>query len=372
LLWGASMKSAFASSLALAMISMLAPATSGCSGAGATGQGENTDSKSEDIVPCRPGQICTPPPPPRPTPSCGACQPNNTMICTHYVDDVLTRYTAKCVYQPPPPPPPTCTGAQPEYVTWWVPGAQDVEFDQLAPGQYPNNFSNCYSGCGPTAWAMFFAQTDTKWRARASAGQAPMWTSQPDWFQTGGGPLGWPTGNYPQITIDVSHWMGTSCGQPFNDESYTEPSWMIHGYDYLANGAQSQYSPSGPTTPFTAGGFTYTYETHGTGDSILPDYENDYGTLDYARDWIINHGYAVIYGYCVGANVISNAHYGLATGYREKATAWSCQEVGGSPQWVVTNSDNTNWQFYINGGGEPDGWNNSPAYYVGTIKIDTN
>jgi hypothetical protein len=271
------------------------------------------------------------------------------------------------------PPPVVCTGAQPEYATWSVPGVQDVYFRQLNPGEAPNDFSNCYSGCGPTAWAMFYAATDAKWRSLAGAS---IWTSQPNWFKTrqiGQGVYWDGSTNYPQITIDVSHWMGTSCGQPFSDASYTEPSWMIHGYDYLAQGAQGQYSPHGPTGALTAAGFTYTYETHGTGDSLVPDYQDDYGTLGYARDWIINHGYPVVYGYMVGANVIWNAHYGLATAYREKATGWTCAEVNGAPQWVVTKSDNTSWQFYINGGGaDPDGWKNPPAFYVGTIKIDRN
>jgi len=72
-----------------------------------------------------------------------------------------------------------------------------------------------------------------------------------------------------------------------------------------------------------------------------------------------------------GAQGIWNAHYALATGYQQKATAWSCQYVGPTAQWVVTKSDNTSWQFCLNGGGgDSDGWKSPAAYYVGTIKID--
>ena len=145
---------------------------------------------------------------------------------------------------------------------------------------------------------------------------------------------------------------------------------MASAGDYVNQGPESSYLPHGPLGGYTSAGMVYEYVTHNTDDSLVPDYLNDYGTLDYARDWIINYGYPVVYGYYVGAAVVSNAHYGLATGYREKATNWECRQIGGSMQWVVTHSDNTNWQFFINGGGgDSDDWRSPAAYYVGTIKI---
>jgi hypothetical protein len=143
---------------------------------------------------------------------------------------------------------------------------------------------------------------------------------------------------------------------------------MASAGDYINQGPEAKYNPHGPLGGYTSAGMTYQYDTHNTDDSLAPDYLNDYGTLDYARDWIINHGWAVVYGYFVSPG---EAHYGLATGYREKATGWTCQQIGGSWQWIVTASDNTNWQFFINGGGgDTDDWRSPPAYYVGTIKID--
>ncbi len=261
-------------------------------------------------------------------------------------------------------PPPTCSGPPPEWQTWWVPGAHTLEFRQLHPGEAPNPDTSCYSGCGPTAWAMFFAQVDTHYGAD--------WTNDPSWFHaTQSGDRVSFDGNYPQITIDISHHLGTSCAQPSSPDAYTEPTWMASAGDYFLQGPEAKYSPHGPLGGYTAAGMSYQYVTHNTDDSLLPDYLNDYGTLDYARDWIINHGWPVVYGYYVGAAVIGNAHYGLATGYREKATGWACQQAGdGSMQWVVTKSDNTQWQFYINGGGgDSDDWRSPAAYYVGTIKI---
>jgi hypothetical protein len=260
-------------------------------------------------------------------------------------------------------PPPTCTGAPPDYREWWVPGVDYVNFRQLAPSEPPNPDTQCYSGCGPTAWAMFFAVEASRWNM----------TNNPSWFQPliSGSQINWG-GNYPQITMDIAHHLGTSCVSTAG-EAYTEPSWMISVADYLNQGPESAYDPHGPLGGYTSSGFTYQYDVHDTDDSLLPDYLNDYGTLTYARDWIVNHGYPVVYGYMVGLNVIGNAHYALATGYREKATAWSCQNVGGTLQYVPTASDPSTWSFYMNGGGgDTDGWKSPAAFYVGTIKIDAN
>ena len=276
--------------------------------------------------------------------------------------------SGRCQTPPKPIAPigPVCAGSPPEYQTWWVPGAKEIEFRQLAPGEAPSPDTQCYSGCGPTAWAMFFAQMDTKWRLLGH----PDWTTNPPWFQApvkDANTVTWG-GNYAQITMDISHHLGTSCSAPFGSGAYTEPTWMASVADYVNQGPESQYNPHGPLGGYAASGFAYQYDTHNTDDSLAPDYLNDYGTLDYARDWIINYGYPVVYGYFPSAG---SAHYGLATGYREKATAWSCQGPnGGQGQWVITKSDNTQWQFYINGGaGDTDDWRSPAAYYVGTIKI---
>lgn len=275
----------------------------------------------------------------------------------------------------PPPSPPACTGPKPTYFTWWVPGAKYIYFDQLAPGQAPNPSSSCYSGCGPTAWAMFFAQIDSQNQSLAQSGQVPWWTSQPNWFSTAtdaSGSVLTNAPNYAQITVDISRYLGTTCLHPFAQDSYTEPSWMGSAANYINDGAKSQYFPRGPLGGYAPTGVTYHHTSHGTADSLIPDYDNLYGTLDYARDWIINYGYPVVYGYYVGAAVLENAHYGLATGYREKATAWDCQTVNGTRQWVVTQANHDDWQFFINGGGgDSDDWRSPAAYYVGTIKIPT-
>jgi hypothetical protein len=286
--------------------------------------------------------------------------------CTGDCAAGLTCATGKCVV-----PAPTCTGDPPAYQTWWVPGATHIEFQMLQPGELPNTDTQCKSGCGPTAWAMFFGQIDNRWRALAEAGEVSWWNDDPDWFtgvQVAADTVDWG-GNYPMITMDIAHHLGASCSAPFGSGAYTEPSWMVSVVDYLDQGPEAAYYPHGPLQGYTAPGWAYDYETHGTGDSLIPDYDNAYGTLDYARDWIINYGFPVVYGYFQRP---AHAHYGLATGYREAATAWSCETYAGSPRWVVTRSDNTNWQFFVNGGGgdvDGDGWKSAPAYYVGTLKI---
>ncbi len=358
------------------LVELVLPLTTLLPVLGACGTDASTDAadtESAAMTKCNVNpEACNPPP----TPCSEICDGSacairrsgrSTCRCEGPCSGGLTCSAGQCV-----PPPPTCSGPPPEYATWWVPGAKYIYFDQLAPGQPPNPNTSCYSGCGPTAWAMFFAQIDSHWRPLAQAGKAPWWTNQQAWFQTTTDASGGISfvGNYPQITIDISHHLGTSCSQPFANAAYTEPTWMASAGDYIKQGPEAQYSPHGPLGGYTAPGMAYEYDTHNTDDSLLPDYLNDYGTLDYARDWIINYGYPVVYGYYVGAAVVANAHYGLATGYREKATSWDCRQINGSMQWVVTHSDNTQWQFFINGGGgDTDDWRSPAAYYVGTIKI---
>jgi hypothetical protein len=276
--------------------------------------------------------------------------------CTGSCGAGLTCSAGHCVT-----PPPTCTGAPPVYREWWVPGAHYVNFRQLSPGEAPNPDTQCASGCGPTAWAMFFAVVESRWNA----------TNNASWFAPFIDSNGIEWGNnYPQITMDIAHHIGASCISTAG-EAYTEPSWMASAADYLNQGPEAAYTPHGPLGGYTTSGFTYQYDVHDTDDSLLPDYDNDYGTLTYAKDWIVNHGYPVVYGYMIGANVISNAHYALVTGYHEKATAWNCENVGGQMQFVPTTTDPSTWEFYFNGGnGDTDGWKRPAAFYVGTIKID--
>ncbi len=208
-------------------------------------------------------------------------------------------------------------------------------YSQFTSNQFAGwNGEACYSGCGPTAWAMLFA-----WADRAADVQNPenlRWRDR-DGFFPGAVPFSTTSGAY-NAADPVHNWVvtlhdlvETSCGTGLvNNSSYTYPWNMDQASDYLDGRTRATLS-----TVYS---------------NILWE-DDEY--RDAARASILNDRTPAVIGY--GSLVVS--HYALAYGYAER-----CSAAGGTVTYERA--------FKVNvGHGKGAGaWVPEDVWFAGTIQ----
>lgn len=216
----------------------------------------------------------------------------------------------------------------PWYTSWAAHHNDQRLYDQI-PKNTGVNGSNCWSGCGATAWAMLFGWGDH--RARE---QDPTWLGRFGLYRENGG-------------------YGVDAHAPlFQDNGVNNMMWEIRNdintFCLFGNGA---------TLPSTMWKASY-YLSGRTYASISTNY-NIFGfslpwLRNAARDSIINRDAPVI----IGTGFLS--HYPLAYGYQERSRKINLGF------WQVTDYDR---QFYVNmgWGGSSNQWVAAHTWFVGQL-----
>ncbi|MCD9188596.1 MAG: RICIN domain-containing protein [Pyrinomonadaceae bacterium] len=216
----------------------------------------------------------------------------------------------------------------PWYTSWAAHHNDQRLYDQINAHTGVNT-SNCYSGCGATAWAMLFG-----WGDHRAWEQDPTWVGRSGLYRENGG-------------------YGADAHAPlYQDAGVNNMMWEIRNHigTFCAFG-------SGATLPSTMWKASYylsgrTYTTLSTNYNIF-----GFGLpwlRDQARDSIVNRDVPAI----IGTGFLS--HYPLAYGYQERSRKINLGF------WQATDYDR---QFYVNmgWGGSSNQWVAAHTWFVGQI-----
>ncbi|MFL5807781.1 MAG: hypothetical protein ACJ8CR_39385 [Roseiflexaceae bacterium] len=215
---------------------------------------------------------------------------------------------------------------------WAGTGADQRLYNQILAGSPPNT-SECYSGCGATAWAMLFG-----WADHQAARGNPTWAWHWGIYRQNGGygadadaPQLMDTG-VSSMTWELRQRIGTFC---WNGLGATAPWNMWSSYGYLVN-----RSPMPVVTHYNAFGVA-------TDD-----------LRSYASASIANRGTPAI----IGTGWLS--HYPLAYGYH-----WRSRIVRHCSWWQCWNETEYQHEFYVNQGwgGSGNGWVPASTWFAGEI-----
>jgi hypothetical protein len=224
---------------------------------------------------------------------------------------------------------PTAVSGWSSWNYFWA-GSHDDQrlYDQIPAGSTPNT-SDCWSGCGATAWGMLFGWADNQ----AANGNA-YWASRWGLYRENGGygtnvvaPRYWDTG-VKNMIWEIRQRIGTFCA--FGNGA-TTPWDMSRASGYLAGRTGTRLS---------------------TNYNVIGIHED--GLRERARDSIIYRNTPAI----IGTGWLT--HYPLAYGYR-----WRSRQQ--CFIWCWTDYDR---QFYVNQGwgGSGNGWISAGTWFDGEIR----
>lgn len=215
-------------------------------------------------------------------------------------------------------------GSWSSWTTYWAGNSGDQRnYDQISG-------SSCYSGCGPTAWAMLFGWADHQaWEGNS------YWSARWGLYRSNGG-------------------TGSDADAPSTQDSGIENiTWEINGYvDTFC------ISGSGATYPWKMDEAA-DYFSGRTGTSMVTHYNSvgisESRLREYARDQIKDHDTPAV----IGTGWLE--HYPMAWGYKWRVRYY---KVLG-----VTISTDYDREFYLNNGwgGSGNGWEDASTWFAGEI-----
>jgi hypothetical protein len=219
----------------------------------------------------------------------------------------------------------------PWYEYWAGSSGDQRWYNQMSAGSWPNT-SECYSGCGATAWAMLFGWADYQ----AAIGN-PTWINQWGIYRYNGGygtnavAPSYMDSGVSNMTWEIRNRIGTFCSFGLG-ATFPWEMWKSSGY--LVN-----RSPLGVATRYN-------------GVGVAEDQLRDYAVAS-IRD---RHTPAII-----GTGWLN--HYPLAYGYH-----WRSRTVQRCIGWWCWNETEYQREFYVNQGwGGSAGWVPASTWFDGEI-----
>lgn len=228
--------------------------------------------------------------------------------------------------------------------TWMAGAAQQQRlYDQIDSGDWPN-WTNCYSGCGATAWAMLFGWADL----RASEGD-PYWGPRWGLYRQNGDKAPSPDEVAPETMTtgvrnmiwDIRSHIGTFCFAP---------------------------TGAGPTLPGSMKKAAQ-YFVGRTGTRLKTQHSRFGISWASFRKATINHIIERKTPVVIGTGWLS--HYPLAYGYRYRSRPVEICYTNGQRPWeqICTNTLAYHQEFMVNQGwgGNDNGWIRAKTWFVGEI-----
>lgn len=216
-------------------------------------------------------------------------------------------------------------------------------YNQIESGDWPNT-SNCYSGCGATAWAMLFGWADL----RASEGD-PYWAPRWGLYRQNGGKHPTPndvapatmTSGAKNMIWEIRNHIGTFCSW-FSEAAPTLPAGMSNAAKYFVGR---------------------------TGTRLKTDFSRFGISWDSFRSKTANHIIERKTPVVIGTGWFS--HYPLAYGYRYRTRPVEICYTDGQRPWeqICTNQLAYHREFMVNQGwgGEDNDWIRAKTWFVGEI-----
>jgi hypothetical protein len=211
-------------------------------------------------------------------------------------------------------------------------------YEQIESGTAPNT-SDCYSGCGATAWSMLFGWADKQ----AALGNS-YWAGRWGLYRQNGGtgadvvaPRYMDSG-VRNMTWEIRNHVDTFCN-PINDNGATSPWNMDDAWHYLDGRSGTRL------------------EIH-------------YNSLGLSQASLRNKAVAQLRDYGTPAIIGTGwlSHYPLAYRYTERSrSVWFCPNP--SQPWLCHNNGEVQRMFYVNQGwgGDDNGWVGGSTWFAGAI-----